>query len=1342
MNRLMLTLLGLFALSSLCAETVAGVGEDAMTLWNAELLGTGSQITSGQSVFSELFNPAASGDLQRTTINFGYTSLLDISVGPIFGGQAGALGVSIPTRFGVFSGSTQFQTSSISNWTRWGTGEVSFSIAKDVYRDFFLGLGIQLGLGSTPSEALNWSAGLSLGFVHSIENLVGLSNFKWGASIRNMGKPFDAISGTVSYPQMFTLSLGAEFLILKSKDLNWKMLTEISFPAFQNLRGTLATQLNIGDFIILSSSVQGDLNSWVAGNPRSLIPTLSIQFNINSNLGDQEFFGLESTDFRSTQWSPTLGAAFLTSNVLAVGLSNRIAVGIVDTTPPQITIEYNSIENISPNNDGKKDSLVIPFTINDERFIQSYVLTIKDSEGMVIRTIRNKDFRPESNDGLQDFFARLLAVKEGIPIPEFIRWDGIRDDGSTAPDGEYTFNLTAVDDNLNKATSPDFQVVVDTVAPAIFVAQIAGSDLIFSPDDDGNKDIISLVQNGSEEDLWQMEIANTLGTVVRKWKQESQPLSKNSWDGKDDLGQIVPDGVYIYRVYSTDRSENSTSATLSNIIVNTQMTPIALNLEYSQFSPNNNGTRDKLPLLPNIPVKDGVSSWLLEIKNSNGSVQRKYEESNGSLPSTPFNFDGKSDTGKVLPDGVYSARLSVTYLKGNNPQATSSPFTIDTTAPQATVILEGPPVFSPGEGNRTDIPLIQTTSTEEFWEGVVLRSETNTVMRSWRWNGLPPSRISWNGTNQEGRLVEDGEYIYVLRSTDRAGNPFETRSRPFVLDTKERQALVTVEGQAFSPNGDGEKDRISLFPRSNILDGLSNYTVTILNQNNDPIRTFKGNRALPESLAWDGLDDKGRLASEEQYRALLQISFENGQSTKATSSTFILDITPPTVTVKVPYLLFSPNGDGKKDTLSIQHTSSKNPLWTSQILNSKNEVIKTLSLSGELGLWDWDGKNEAGNRVVDGIYSYQVLGIDEAGNRAQATIRNIQVDSRTLSLFLTLDKYILAPGQPGDLGEIKFSILPSVNEQISSWSLGIFHRENGIQKEFKGSGSLPPSLSWNGVGVSGALEGIYTVKLNVEYLRGDLLSQKSTEFLLDRSPPVAKIEISPEFFSPDNDGQDDELEIRLQATDASGIEVWTLDILDPQGKNFRKFEGKGQPTDRIVWDGRSSTGELVQSASNYRYILTLKDIVGHTSQFKGIIPVDILVIKDGNRLKIQIPSITFTPNSPNLLNDESEESKKNIAILDRIAQILGRFPRHNVRVEGHAVSVHWANKARALEEEQKELLPLSLSRAETVRQALIQRSVDETRLTSAGLGGTEPVVPHSDLDNRWKNRRVEFILVR
>jgi len=63
-------------------------------------------------------------------------------------------------------------------------------------------------------------------------------------------------------------------------------------------------------------------------------------------------------------------------------------------------------------------------------------------------------------------------------------------------------------------------------------------------------------------------------------------------------------------------------------------------------------------------------------------------------------------------------------------------------------------------------------------------------------------------------------------------------------------------------------------------------------------------------------------------------------------------------------------------------------------------------------------------------------------------------------------------------------------------------------------------------------------------------------------------------------------------------------------------------------------------------------------------------------------------------------------------------------------------------EETTELLPLSTKRAELVMQKLIEYGVDPRRLSTRGLGSTEPVVAFTDAENRWKNRRVEFILIK
>jgi outer membrane protein OmpA-like peptidoglycan-associated protein len=64
----------------------------------------------------------------------------------------------------------------------------------------------------------------------------------------------------------------------------------------------------------------------------------------------------------------------------------------------------------------------------------------------------------------------------------------------------------------------------------------------------------------------------------------------------------------------------------------------------------------------------------------------------------------------------------------------------------------------------------------------------------------------------------------------------------------------------------------------------------------------------------------------------------------------------------------------------------------------------------------------------------------------------------------------------------------------------------------------------------------------------------------------------------------------------------------------------------------------------------------------------------------------------------------------------------------------------ARREQIEELLPLSTRRAERVMEALIDRGIERNRLNAEGVGGSQPLVAFDDAENRWKNRRVEFIL--
>ncbi|MDR1174605.1 MAG: OmpA family protein [Treponema sp.] len=246
----------------------------------------------------------------------------------------------------------------------------------------------------------------------------------------------------------------------------------------------------------------------------------------------------------------------------------------------------------------------------------------------------------------------------------------------------------------------------------------------------------------------------------------------------------------------------------------------------------------------------------------------------------------------------------------------------------------------------------------------------------------------------------------------------------------------------------------------------------------------------------------------------------------------------------------------------------------------------------------------------------------------------------------------------------------------------------------------------------------------------------------DVDGPELAVTFSTRQFSPDNDGTDDRLTVTLGARDASPLGGWRIEIREPQPPYllFAEWIGHGDLPETLVWDGRGASGELVQSASAYPFTLTAADIHGNISVFEDSIEVDLLVIREGENLRIQVPSIVFAPNSGGFEGLDTETVAANDLILWRIAEELNKFESHQVRVEGHANATGQTEAARR--QEQVELQRLSEARARTVVEYLVRLGVDRRRLSYIGVGAARPVADMSDHDNWWKNRRVEFLLVK
>ncbi len=1097
---------------------------------------------------SDVLNPATSGATQRTTVDLSYITLAGL--GDESGlGSALNVGLTKPTRAGVFSGSASFRAASFTD-VDWGSlASLNLSFAKDLYPNLLVGVGLGFTYGTQTNA--DWALGVDLGFLHLAGDVGPFRDLRWGIALRDIGKGFEPDPDHDPYPAPFTPAVGAQATIIRTDGFALGAGTDLSFAGFRDIALAVGLEGGIRDTVFLRASYLFDSAEALGVLPSPSIPvsfgaTVKLKTALKENI---DFLDITKRGWNRSEVRINLSATPMPGDVWAFGVGVNIPLGVVDRNPPRISLGAPPETAISPNQDGVKDDFVTPLSIEDERYVEGYRLVIDDPSGRPVRTILNKDERPE-NVTFKNILDRLFYVKSGIAIPDTLRWDGLSDQAQLVADGRYSYHVEAWDDNGNVGRSETKTIVVDNTAPTV---QVSAPYLIFSPNADGNKDALPVEQSGSSEDLWSGTVRSATGETVatREWKQG--PPLPFEWDGRTAAGALAPDGVYAYHVEATDRAGNRGSADLPNIIVNTQATPITLAVDGAFFSPNGDGVKDSLELAPGVPVQSGIESWTLRIEDSAGAARRVYSGEK-TAPGT-IRFDGRDTSGAALPEGTYRGVLELRYANGNRPVAASPAFTIDLTRPTVSVRADLD-VFSPnGDGNQDVVTIYQETSEEAGWAGII-RDERGRVVNSLFWRGRADTPVTWDGRGSDGRLLPDGTYTYILQTTDRAGNSAESAPVRVRLDTEETPVILSRDVAVFSPNGDGSRDRVAIVPQLRRTTEIDSWQLRILDASGRVVRSLERQGEAPARFEWDGRTDAGVRAGDGEYVADLTVRYANGNRPVARTAPFAIDTVFPQVELSADRLLISPDGDGRADVVRVTQKSSTEALWEGDVRTAKGDVVRSWFWKGAAGDLAWDGKDESGNTVPDGAYTYTARSTDAAGNKTERSIARIVVDSRPTPVFVTAGSSGFSPNGDGFRDSIAFNLYVNLAQGIESWQLALSQAGGSPVKTFTGTSSVPAQVTWDG---KDAPEGLYTARFSVQYLKGNRPEASTAPFRLDVSPPKAAINVTPRPFSPDNDGVDDEVKLGLAVDDPSGIDAWALEILDPTGKAFRKYSGTGKP---------------------------------------------------------------------------------------------------------------------------------------------------------------------------------------
>jgi len=752
-------------------------------------------------------------------------------------------------------------------------------------------------------------------------------------------------------------------------------------------------------------------------------------------------------------------------------------------------------------------------------------------------------------------------------------------------------------------------------------------------------------------------------------------------------------------------------------------------------------------------IKTEANSYC-EIAISSGTIFRMKDKSELELIQLPENEKNNRSRIKLITGKLLTRILKIAYRSEDT--ITTSSVTL-------------------GVRGTEFLVHTQKDDYQEFTEVLVSKGRVNVWLNLEKYESreLPrEARGIWRDL-QGGVKVKQGSKLMIRMSTVKELNtllgslvgkeeaPSETIAElkekaelvPQPLDESDIKRLKEMEGLSLSfemgptyylsPNFDGVNDDLAFSTGKEGSTKVEGWRFVIVNGMGNVVKVIK-NRfpqeqekiLIPQTITWNLVSDGGNILSDGNYSYEFYTAEHKKKEYLRIKGSLVVDATPPHLEVNSEETTFSPNGDGIKDTIAINIDAEQGINWTCTISTAEGIVVRTEDWEQvPPQVFEWDGKGENGKVLPDGVYNITISGQDKAGNVTVKAIRGITIDTRERSATVNINHPNFSPNGDGILDTVTFYPLLSDHSRIDTWDLIIQTEKGDTAARFRGRRYIPYEITWDGSPRNKNYDypedelssGTYYYFLKVVYRSGVSTYSFKKGLLLDVDPPEINVQVSPIIFSPDGDGVDDTLSIKPIISDLSPIHNWKIMIYKQNGKLFKTFSGYGMPREEIKWDGVSDSGVLVDSGEDYYLIFEAMD-AGYNKAQSGPVPfsIDILVIPTERGLKIRVSNIEFGFDTTTL------QGEKTFTILDKIVEVLKKYKKYSVIIEGHTDSTGNPDYN----------LKLSTQRAEAVGRYLIQQGIEEDRFTYQGYGSEFPIDTNETPEGRARNRRVEFILLK
>ena len=525
---------------------------------------------------------------------------------------------------------------------------------------------------------------------------------------------------------------------------------------------------------------------------------------------------------------------------------------------------------------------------------------------------------------------------------------------------------------------------------AASISSFGVQQTVFNPNNE-SADISFNLTNSGNITLEVFDGNNPIRTLAFRQPVSAGLHNEYTWDGKKTDGTKVSEGTYMVQLFYY--SETFSIFADDNVTVsydddnNNGVAPV-VSSDYASPNPFDPDTENTYVYF----TLNTESDVTVEIYNGSSRVDTLISDNSLSAGAHSTIWDGRNSTGNKVTEGTYTYKVTAQNSYDTDTETGSITVEYDNNngvAPVITSDYASPNPFDPDTENTYVYFTLNTESdvTVEIFNG---STRVDTLITDNTLSAGAHTKV-WDGRNSSGNKVSEGTYTYKIT----AQNSYDT-------DTE--NGTVTVEYED-NNNNDVDPNISNAYATPTTFDPEDNESTTVhftvntcvyvtakvYKQSNDSlVKTLSSNNYLCEgshTITWNGRDTSGNEMSNGDYYIRITVTNNQGSDWEEENVTIDTDSSnnnsdAPTISdVDVNPYTFNP--DDNEDT-TLEYSIDECSDVTVKVYDEDGDLIDTLKnevyqCEGDYSVI-WDGEDNNGDMVDDGVYTFEVYAENEDGD--------------------------------------------------------------------------------------------------------------------------------------------------------------------------------------------------------------------------------------------------------------------------------------------------------------------------------------------------------------------------